>query len=169
MFTEGSTCTATQPGPISKGTVSGGVITLTADGDPATGETWYWQDAADGTVTSVSGKTRNVSDPGTYYIRSYHSDGCWSAASSVTVEEEDFYTPCETPHITSHPSSGSAMYDKGDAATALSVTASVSDGGTLSYQWYSNTTATNTGGTLISGATSADYTPSTAVAGTLYY
>ena len=43
------------------------------------------------------------------------------------------------------------------------------DGGTLSYQWYSNSTATNSGGTLISGATSAGYTPSTAVAGTLYY
>ena len=170
VFTEGSTCSATQPGTISKGTVSGGVITLTADGDPATGETWYWQDAADGTVTSVSGKTRNVSAPGTYYIRSYKaSETCWSAASSVTVAAEDFYTPSETPNITVQPSSGSATYDKGDAATALSVTASVSDGGTLSYQWYSNTTATNSGGTLISGAESDTYTPSTATAGTLYY
>ena len=42
-----SGCSATQPGPISKGTVSGGVITLTADGDPGTGEVWYWQDDAD--------------------------------------------------------------------------------------------------------------------------
>lgn len=170
VFTEGSTCTATQPGAISKGTVSGGVITLTADGDPATGETWYWQDAADGTATSVSGKTRNVSAPGTYYIRSYKaSETCWSAASSVVVAAEDFYTPCETPNISVHPNSAEATYNRGDAATALSVTASVGDGGTLSYQWYSNTTMTNSGGTLISGATSADYTPPTAVAGTLYY
>ena len=169
VFTEGSTCTATQPGAISKGTVSGGIITLTADGDPATGETWYWQDVADGTATSVSGKTRNVSAPGTYYIRSYHSSGCWSAATSVVVAAEDFYTPCETPNISVHPNSAEATYNRGDAATALSVTASVGDGGTLSYQWYSNTTTTNSGGTLISGATSADYTPPTAVAGTLYY
>ena len=170
VFTEGSTCTATQPGAISKGTVSGGVITLTADGDPATGETWYWQDAADGTATSVSGKTRNVSAPGTYYIRSYKaSETCWSAATSVVVAAEDFYTPCETPNISVHPNSAEATYNRGDAATALSVTASVGDGGTLSYQWYSNTTTTNSGGTLISGATSADYTPPTAVAGTLYY
>lgn len=162
-------CPATQPGAISKGAVSGGIITLTADGDPATGETWYWQDVADGTATSVSGKTRNVSAPGTYYIRSYHSSGCWSAATSVVVAAEDFYTPCETPNISVHPNSAEATYNRGDAATALSVTASVGDGGTLSYQWYSNTTTTNSGGTLISGATSADYTPPTAVAGTLYY
>lgn len=170
VFTEGSTCTATQPGAISKGTVSGGVITLTADGDPATGETWYWQDAADGTATSVSGKTRKVSAPGTYYIRSYKaSETCWSAASSVVVAAEDFYEPSETPNISVQPNSAEATYNRGDAATALSVTASVGDGGTLSYQWYSNTTTTNSGGTLISGATSADYTPPTAVAGTLYY
>lgn len=165
-----TSCSATQPGAISKGTVSGGVITLTADGDPATGETWYWQDAADGTATSVSGKTRNVSAPGTYYIRSYKaSETCWSAATSVVVAAEDFYNPCETPNISVHPNSAEATYNRGDAATALSVTASVGDGGTLSYQWYSNTTTTNSGGTLISGATSADYTPPTAVAGTLYY
>ena len=165
-----TSCSATQPGAISKGTVSGGVITLTADGDPATGETWYWQDAADGTATSVSGKTRNVSASGTYYIRSYKaSETCWSAATSVVVAAEDFYTPCETPNISVHPNSAEATYNRGDAATALSVTASVGDGGTLSYQWYSNTTTTNSGGTLISGATSADYTPPTAVAGTLYY
>jgi len=148
VFTEGSTCTATQPGPISKGTVSGGVITLTADGDPATGETWYWQDAADGTVTSVSGKTRNVSDPGTYYIRSYHSDGCWSAASSVTVEEEDFYTPSAPPEITTQPMG--ASYGAGETVTPLHVAATGS--GTLSYQWQKN-------GVDIPGATSSSYTP----------
>lgn len=170
VFTEGSTCSAAQPGTINKGTVSGGVITLTASGTPGTGEVWYWQGTADGTATTESGATKNVTTAGTYYIRSYKaSETCWSAATSVTVEEEDFYTPCGTPDISVHPNSAEATYNRGDAATALSVTASVSDGGTLSYQWYSNTTATNTGGTLISGATSADYTPSTAVAGTLYY
>jgi len=165
-----SGCSATQPGAISKGTVSGGVITLTASGTPGTGEVWYWQDAADGTATTESGATKNVNTAGTYYIRSYKaSETCWSAATSVTVNAEDFYTPCETPHISVDPNSAEATYNRGDAATALSVTASVSDGGTLSYQWYSNTTATNSGGTLISGATSRDNTPSTAVAGTLYY
>lgn len=144
-----SGCSATQPGAISKGTVSGGVITLTADGDPATGETWYWQDAADGTATSVSGKTRNVSASGTYYIRSYKaSETCWSTASSVVVAAEDFYEPSETPNITVQPVG--ASYDAGETVTPLSVTATGS--GTLSYQWQKN-------GVDISGATSSTYTP----------
>jgi len=52
----------------------------------------------------------------------------------------------------------------------LSVTASVSDGGTLSYQWYSNNTNSTTGGTAISGATNSSYTlPKLTTAGTLYF
>lgn len=41
--------------------------------------------------------------------------------------------------------------------------------GTLTYQWYSNTTNSITGGNLISGATSATYNPPTSTAGTRYY
>ena len=52
----------------------------------------------------------------------------------------------------------------------ISVAATVSDSHTLSYQWYSNTTKSNTGGTAISGATSATYTiPTTQAAGDYYY
>lgn len=90
-----SGCSATQPGPISKGTVSGGVITLTAGGTPGTGEVWYWQDDADGEEDDVSGKTRNVTTAGTYYIRSYKaSETCWSAATSVVVKAKDFGVLC---------------------------------------------------------------------------
>lgn len=47
----------------------------------------------------------------------------------------------------------------------------VGAGGTpsLTYQWYSNTINSNSGGTAISGATSASYSPSTGTAGTFYY
>lgn len=73
-----------------------------------------------------------------------------------------------TPVFTSNLS-GSYNYSQNDAATPLSVTASVTDSGNLSYQWYSNTTNNNTGGTLITGAIFENYTPSTATAGTMYY
>ena len=53
-------------------------------------------------------------------------------------------------------------YTVGDTATALTVTATVTDGGELSYKWYK-------GDELISGATSKSYTPSTAEAGTFTY
>lgn len=39
----------------------------------------------------------------------------------------------------------------------------------LLYQWYSNTTASNTGGTAISGATNSTYNPPTTNTGTFYY
>ena len=51
----------------------------------------------------------------------------------------------------------------------LSVQAQASDGRALAYQWYSNTGATNTGGTAISGATASTYEAPTASAGTSYY
>ncbi len=71
------------------------------------------------------------------------------------------------PTITAQPSTSAAEYQKDATATALSVSATGS--GTLTYQWYKNSSASTTGATAIDGATSASYTPSTAAAGTLYY
>lgn len=149
QITGSSSCSATQPGPISKGTVSGGVITLTAGGTPGTGEVWYWQDDADGEEDDVSGKTRNVTTAGTYYIRSYKaSETCWSAARSVVVDAEDFYTPSAVPEITTQPVG--ASYDAGETVTPLNVAATGS--GTLSYQWQKD-------GVNIPGAIAETYTP----------
>lgn len=44
-----------------------------------------------------------------------------------------------------------------------------SGSGPFSYQWYSNTTNTTSGGTLIPNATGSSFTPSSSVAGTKYY
>ena len=54
-----------------------------------------------------------------------------------------------------------------NAAASLSVAASAS--GTLSYQWYSNTTASTTGASAINTATSAAYSAPTSTVGTTYY
>jgi hypothetical protein len=54
--------------------------------------------------------------------------------------------------------------------SSISVTASGT--GTLSYQWYSNTSSSTTGGTSLgaaNGAQTSSYTPQAASAGTLYY
>ena len=60
---------------------------------------------------------------------------------------------------------------QGGSAVALSVTAApATASNSLTYQWYSNTTASNEGGTAIDGATSASYNGySTASAGTFYF
>ena len=51
----------------------------------------------------------------------------------------------------------------------MSVAAYVTDGGTLSYQWFSITANNNTSGASEENATSNSYTPSTTTAGTVYY
>lgn len=45
----------------------------------------------------------------------------------------------------------------------------IANGLNLTYQWYSNATNSNTGGTAIGGATSASYAPPASAAGTRYY
>ncbi|GHV67611.1 hypothetical protein FACS1894199_13430 [Bacteroidia bacterium] len=71
-----------------------------------------------------------------------------------------------TPTIAGHPVS--ASYGQNAAATALSVTVTATDGGTLSYQWYANTSNSTTGASKV-GTNSASYTPATSEVGTLYY
>jgi hypothetical protein len=79
--------------------------------------------------------------------------------------------PASVPvvRITVQPAAPAAQTE-GSIDGILAVTASVTEGATLTYQWYSNTSASNTGGTAISGATSAGYTlPATLAAGKHYY
>ena len=52
---------------------------------------------------------------------------------------------------------------------SVSVSASVQDGGMLSYQWYSNSSDSSVGGSAIDGAMSSAYTAPTANVGTTYY
>ncbi len=55
------------------------------------------------------------------------------------------------------------------SALKLETAASVSDGGTVTYQWYSNNVNSNGGGTIISGATDPVYTVDTSEAQTTFY
>jgi uncharacterized repeat protein (TIGR02543 family) len=75
----------------------------------------------------------------------------------------------EQPDITVHPQGDT--YEIGTSSpTALSVGASTpTDGGALSYKWFSNASNSNENGTPIGEATNATYTPPTTVAGTFYY
>jgi hypothetical protein len=86
-----------------------------------------------------------------------------SASASLTIVVN---TP---PSVTTQPSNSNVTYCSGSTVTALTV---VATGTSPTYQWYSNATSSNSGGTLIAGATSASYTPSNAYttgAATYYY
>ena len=80
------------------------------------------------------------------------------------AEDVDLSIPVTVQGVTINSSPTSAVYAYGASATALSVGATQNDGGTLNYQWYRNTINSTTGGTAISGATYASYTPSTTLA-----
>ena len=101
----------------------------------------------------------------------YREAGCtnaWNFGSSTISKDTTLYAKWTTcaPSISAHPAA--ATYTQGAAATALSVTAS---GEGLNYQWYTSEdgSADIQGSSAIPGATSASYTPSTSLLGTIYY
>lgn len=127
--------------------------------------------AADGGAVTINGQ--NLSSGGSQWV-------AFSAATnpiSATIRGKTYVltvnlasslvTDAVSPNIQKEPQS--ASYTVGDTPAELTVTASVSDGGTLSYQWYRNTIDSTTGGTEISGATSKSYMPPTDQVGTVYY
>jgi hypothetical protein len=78
-----------------------------------------------------------------------------------------FEVKAALPAISGHPLG--ASYASGATATALTVTAVASDGGTLSYQWYSNSEDSYDNGALISSeGTGPSCTPAITT-GTTYY
>ena len=84
-----------------------------------------------------------------------------TATSSLAMVTVNTVIDLEIPVISVQPQN--ATVNEGEAVT-LSVQASVSDGGSLSYQWYDGST-----GLAISGATGDSYSPPTTPAGTYYY
>jgi hypothetical protein len=94
--------------------------------------------------------------------------GCGSSGKSSSAQQKQTeIINAQVPVISAQPIS--AVYTQGDTANALAVTASVSDNGTLTYQWYKTSSNETTDGVLIDGATSNSYMPSTDTAETTYY
>lgn len=133
---------------------------------------WYQNSVNDNTSgTPVSGATGpNFAPPTnavgqTYYyvILNFGSGGCSELISNTALIE---VTP--TAQVDAQPLDAQEICE-GGTATELSV--AISGGaGTPAYQWYSNTANTNSGGTLIAGANSPNYTPPVFnTAGTFYF
>lgn len=133
-----------------------------------------------GTVTSALASYVVSATPSGMELRWLNSSGVVSGSSPIAA---DTYTPyyyntassCYYPAgssitVTRNPTAVSATpatqtMVQNTSPTNLAVAAT----GATSYQWYSNTTNSNTGGTMISGATSSNYTPPNNVVGTFYY
>ncbi|MFD2614960.1 S-layer homology domain-containing protein [Paenibacillus gansuensis] len=84
-----------------------------------------------------------------------------SSAAKVTVNA---LTHAAAPSITTQPTDRT-VNEGGSANLTVAATAS----GTVSYQWYRNTTNSTTGGTLIAGEEGSTFSAATAAPGTTYY
>jgi len=136
-----------------------------ANGSGATGSC---SDASIATAIILGSRTDGVTSLNGWISEFITFPAVLSATDRQTLElNQANYYGIGVPVITAQPSTDSLILCVNSSATPLSVSATGS--GTLSYQWYSNTVNSNTGGTLISGATSNTYTPATSVSGNLYY
>lgn len=114
-------------------------------------------------TASLTLTNTTAGETGTYdvIISGNCSPAVTSNSVSVTVNAATVITAGAVP--------GSQIKLLNAAAAALSITAT---GTAISYQWYSNTSNSNSGGSSLgaaNGAQTSIYTPSTAVESTLYY
>lgn len=115
----------------------------------------------------IDGTSYTTGKDGTYTIT--------LAAGSYTISKDNTSVALVAvdiqptgPSISISTQPASADYVTGATVKPLTVVATL-DGYTLSYQWYKNTTNSNTGGNPISGATTKSYTPTLSSTGTTYY
>ena len=147
-------------------------LTATISGGIGTTATYQWfrnttNSNTGGTQITTNGTSATYTPPTTtvgttyYYVEiSQSASGCKAISATATVQV------VAPPTISTQPLNGVAC--QGGTTPDLSVALTGSTG-TLSYQWFSNTTNANTGGTAIAGKTSPTFTPSATTIGTLYY
>ncbi len=167
-----SAATICYGGTYSPSVTASGGVTLSYQWQFSTDGSTGWSNVVDNTPTNATftnnttatlTQTGNIAQGSAYYYRcvvSSTGNGCSSVnsnAAQLTINAD--------PTIGTQPS---AIAECVGGTDAMSVTAS---GGTpsLTYQWYSNTTSSNTGGSSIGSATSSSYTVPSSSAGTTYY
>jgi len=148
-------------------------FTVAASGVPGPALQWQVSSNGGGSFNNIDGQTgttlrltsvnQNQNNNQYRCVATSMAGEVISAAATLTAGE---ITNAQTPRITSQPAGGAFVQNNN---VTLSVTAEVTDGGTLSYQWFSSTTDRNNGGTLIQGATSRTYSPPTNAEGTIFY
>jgi len=124
-----------------------------------------------------TGSIQEANEPGDYYYfvvvtnTDYNVTGrrVSSVVSNPVLVRVSRNPNAAIPEITSQPSG--EIYFLGNSVIPLTVTAESTDGGTISYQWYSNTTLSGEDGTKLEGATSSSYVPdiTTSTTGRYYY
>ncbi|WP_406844300.1 hypothetical protein [Flavobacterium soyae] len=81
------------------------------------------------------------------------------------VHEITINNACPTPILTAQSSTAQNT----TAGSAVTLSVSAANAVQATYQWYSNTSASNTGGTAVSGAAAASYSYTPSAAGSYYF
>ena len=159
---------ASQPSSNNQSVILGGtpVGLSVLSSDPTATYQWYSNNVnSNSGGTLLSGETNGNYTPSTsvegtlyyYAVVTNATETCSSKVSgSVRVGIE----------ITTQPSNSNQTVIQNNPVNSLNV---VATGSSITYQWYKNGTKSNTGGTLISGATTNSYTPPSTALGTTYY
>ena len=169
----------TSPTPATQTVCQGGTpgaISVTPSGGTGTSTyQWYYTTSnvnTGGTTIGASSTSYTPAATGTtgttyfYATLTMTGSGCNVATSPTSGTGDASVTVVSDPTVAS-PLPASQTDCNNGTATALTV--SPSGGvGTFSYQWYSSTSNTNSGGTTV-GTNSSSYTPLTTATGTKYY
>lgn len=152
-------CSGSQTTPVNlTANPSGTTFTWTATA--TAGITGFAASGSSATIPAQTIVTTNT-NPGTVtYVITPTFNGCVGSPFNYVINVNP------APSITAQPASSSVCL--GGTATTMTVSLN-SSAVTPTYQWYSNTSNSNTGGTLIPGATNSSYSPPTSTVGTIYY
>ena len=146
-------------------------LSVSASGGSASAKTYQWYinntNSTNG-GTAINGANANTYTPvtsnvGTFYyyvVVSQPESGC-----AVTSNISELIIN-DAPNITTQPISSEICLD----GTATPLIVEYQNGtGTPNYKWFSNTINANSGGTEITGETTASYTPPTSTVGETFY
>ncbi|WP_312429870.1 S-layer homology domain-containing protein [Lacrimispora sp.] len=124
---------------------------------------------ANGVTASSSGQTITLNGvrEGTYYVAAYDRTNGKGISARLALTVGQPFDGAAAPIFNKDLSTEEVTYASGASAAALDATATASDGGTITYEWYMNT-QNSTGGTILN-VTTPTYTPSTAIGNTTYY
>jgi predicted secreted protein len=132
-------------GPTNQTTCAGTNATLSVSASGATGFQWYLGTSPSGSIlTGATSASYSTSTAGSYYCV-VTKDGCSATSNSATVT-------VNTPPTITGPTNQTTC-------AGINATLSVSASGATGFQWY---LGTSPNGSILTGATSASYSTSTA-------
>ena len=123
-------------------------------------------DGATSNTLTLSGVTLDMSGYSFHVVATNSQGEAISFPNAILTVKTP--TSAQTPEITEHPQTVTINIDQ-NIAVNLTVGANVSDGGTLSFQWYVSTLPSISGGERIDGATHSSFSPPIDTIGRLWY